>query len=227
MFLPSNRYPFLLEQVHNKVLACGRKAGDVTLITVTKNREIEAIKSVYNSGARDFGENRVQEGLPKIPLLPADVHWHFIGTLQSNKVAKVLPHFCLIHSVDSLELACRISRLSMSINQVTPILLQVNTSFESTKHGLTAEAWERCLDEINSLSHIQVQGLMTLAPFTQDQFAIRRCFRNLFLLREKWIKHMKNPEHFNHLSMGMSNDYLIAIEEGTTLLRIGTAIFET
>lgn len=223
--MSNSRYLIVLEQLHEKAVQCGRDPEEIMLIAVSKNRPVELLWQAYQDGCRHFGESRVQEALPKLPCLPADCLWHFIGTLQSNKAGKVIPEFCLIHSVDTLDLAKKISHISSTKSCTTPILLQVNTSLESSKHGLQASEWEKVLDEINELDHIRVEGLMTMAPLTEDQAAIRHCFRSLFQLREKWRRRMKDGARFHHLSMGMSHDFLIAIEEGATLVRIGAAIF--
>lgn len=219
-------YHQIEQNVHEKALACGRQPQDVLLITVSKLQPVESIQAVYREGGRQFGESRVQEALQKIPELPADCRWHLIGTLQSNKVAKAISHFDLIHSVDTPVLARQISDASQARGVMTSILLQVNTSGETAKHGLSAEEWEKALDAVNQLSHVRIEGLMTMAPYTEETKTIRNCFRQLYQLREKWRANMKEPAIFQHLSMGMSHDYLIAIEEGATLLRIGTAIFE-
>ncbi len=219
-------YRQIQQKVQDKALACGRSPQDVTLIVVTKSQPIEKIQAVYQEGGREFGENRVQEALPKIAELPTDCHWHMIGTLQSNKVAKAITHFDFIHAVDTPLLAQQIAQASQAQNRITSILLQVNTSGEFTKHGLSAETWEQALEAVNVLSHVRIEGLMTMAPYTEDENIIRNCFRQLYQLREKWKKQMKDPAMFQHLSMGMSHDYLIAIEEGATLLRVGTAIFD-
>lgn len=223
--MTNSRYLIMLEQLNEKAVQCGRDPEEITLIAVSKNRPVELLWQAYQAGCRHFGESRVQEALPKLSCLPADCHWHFIGTLQSNKAGKVIPEFCLIHSVDTLDLAKKISHISSTKSCMTPILLQVNTSLESSKHGLQASEWEKVLDEVNELDHIRVEGLMTMAPLTVDQAAIRHCFRSLFQLREKWRSRMKDGARFHQLSMGMSHDFLIAIEEGATLVRIGTAIF--
>lgn len=221
----NSRYPIVLEQVHQKAIQCGRNPEEITLVAVSKNQSVEQLWEAYRAGCRHFGESRVQEALPKLPCLPADCHWHFIGTLQSNKAGKVIPEFCLIHSVDTLDLAKRISHICIERDCAASILLQVNTSMEKSKHGLNAEEWEKVLDEVNALDHIRIEGLMTMAPLTEDQALIRHCFRSLFQLREKWRGRMREGELFRHLSMGMSHDFLIGIEEGATLVRIGTAIF--
>ena len=221
-----NRYSEILAKVHEKALACGREPADICLVAVTKYSSVESMCAVYEAGSRDFGESRVADALDKIPLFPSDCRWHFIGTLQSNKVAKVVSHFHLIHSVDNPALARKISLASEEKGVITPLLLQVNTSQEATKHGLSAEEWKRELEGVNQLTHIRIEGLMTMAPYTEDEKLIRECFRSLYECREKWRCEMKDPASFQHLSMGMSHDYLIAIEEGATILRIGTAIFK-
>ena len=213
------------QKVHDRAVACGRNPMDITIIAVSKGYPIDAILDAYQKGARIFGESRVQEAFQKIPLLPSDCSWHMIGTLQSNKISKAISCFQLIHSVDHIQLAQSISQVSQAKEIVTSILLQVNTSGEKTKHGMSAEEWHRSLDVLNHQPNIRVEGLMTMAPFTDDEKQIRTCFQKLFQLREAWRNQMKNPASFHHLSMGMSNDYLLAIEEGATMLRIGTAIF--
>jgi len=215
----------VLKSVREKAAACGRQADDITLIAVSKNYPVSAMEAVYREGGRNFGESRTQEALSKIPLMPSDCRWHLIGTLQSNKVAKVIPLFHLIHSVDSLNLARKISQAGEARGILTSILLQVNTSGETAKHGLSGDAWENALQELNRLPHLRIEGLMTMAPLTEDQETIRGCFRMLRQLRDTWRSRMSDPHVFKHLSMGMSHDYPIAIEEGATLLRIGTAIF--
>lgn len=221
----STRYCQVVERIQNKTLACGRRLEEVTLIAVSKTCSIESIQSVYTAGGREFGESRIQEAIDKIPFLPKDCLWHFIGNLQSNKVGKAVSAFHLIHSVDTPLLAQKISQISQSKNVISHILLQVNTSGEKTKHGFSAEEWEKMLESVNQLPNLSIEGLMTMAPYTEDEWIIRSCFRKLYELREAWHTQMKNPQVFRHLSMGMSHDYLIAIEEGATLLRIGSAIF--
>lgn len=182
------------------------------LVVVTKNQPISKVLEVYQAGCRDFGENRIQEALLKIGEVPADVHWHFIGTLQKNKVNKAIGKFALIHSVDSYALAEKISQSGGA-----KILLQVNTSGEVSKHGLSIEEWRPSLESLFSLPNLQIEGLMTMAPLTEDTAIIRQTFRKLRLFAEE----LKLPE----LSMGMSHDFEIALEEGATLVRIGSALF--
>lgn len=218
-------YSLIKEQVHEKALACGRLPQDITIVTVSKTWPVERLQAVYEEGGRDFGESRLQEAVQKISQLPSDCKWHLIGTLQSNKIAKALASFQLIHSVDNPVLARKISEMSQAQGIVTPILLQVNTSGEKTKHGLSGEKWQRALENVNQLSHVRVEGLMTIAPHIEDQRLIRSCFHRLYLWREMWRHQMKDPAAFQQLSMGMSQDFLVAIEEGATLLRIGSAMF--
>lgn len=220
-----NFYSKIYQQIREKAQLCGRDPDEITLIAVTKNYSKSAIDGVYQSGGRDFGESRVQEALTKMSALPEDSRWHFIGTLQSNKASKIIPSFHLIHSIDSYSLAQKISRMSQEKGCMTSILLQVNTSGEPTKHGLSGVDWESFLEELNQLKNIRIEGLMTMAPRTEDQKMIRACFRKLHSLREHWRSRMREPALFRHLSMGMSNDFLIAIEEGATLIRIGRALF--
>lgn len=195
----------------------------VTLVTVTKGRAYDDIYPAYEEGARHFGENRIQEALEKISKAPADLHWHFIGSLQKNKVRKVVGHFDLIHSVDSFELAKKISEVSTELGITTSFLIQVNTSGEVAKHGYSPELWESHFRSLIALPSINVEGLMTMAPFTDDTDQIRRCFAGLREFRDSLQEPFGKP--LPHLSMGMSHDYRIAIEEGATLVRIGSAIF--
>ncbi|WP_068466340.1 YggS family pyridoxal phosphate-dependent enzyme [Candidatus Protochlamydia phocaeensis] len=222
----AERYRFIQEDIQEKALKCGRRPEEISLIAVTKTQPLSAIQEAYEAGCRQFGENRLQEALMKMPQLPTDSQWHLIGTLQSNKVNKALDApFCLIHSVDSLELAQKINQVAQKFNKVVAVLLQVNTSLEASKHGLTAEQWQASLSSLVQFASLRIEGLMTIAPFTEDEKAVRACFRQLYQLRENWKEKMREPQIFRHLSMGMSHDYGIAIQEGATLVRIGTAIF--
>lgn len=195
-----------------EILEKTNKAG-AKLIVVSKNQPISKILEVYQQGCRDFGENRIHEALKKIEIAPSGINWHLIGTLQKNKVNKTLGKFSLIHSVDSFELAEKLSKGSHQ-----SILLQVNTSGELSKHGLSIEEWRPYLDSLFSLPNISIQGLMTMAPLTKDTHVIRQTFCKLRQFGEE----LKLP----HLSMGMSHDYELALEEGATIIRIGTAIFK-
>lgn len=215
--------------VRNHVDEIARKFGrlpeEIELVTVSKNQSLSSILQTYQEGCRDFGESRIQDALEKIDQLPDDIRWHFIGTLQRNKVPQTVGRFQLIHSVDSFELLKKISQTSEKLGKETSVLLQVNTSGESTKHGLPPDDWRELFDRVVGLPMIRVLGLMTMAPLTEDEASIRDCFRRLRLLRDEFRMRSGGAMLFEHLSMGMSHDYPIAIEEGATLLRIGSAIF--
>lgn len=202
----------------------GRNPDDITIVTVTKTHPLDELLPAYEAGSRDFGESRIQEALPKMESAPSDIRWHLIGSLQKNKVNKAVGRFVLIHSVDSPELAYKISEVSQKENLITPILLQVNTSHEATKHGLSPEEWRKYFERISTLPGIDLQGLMTMAPLTEDTRKIRQTFAALRLFKNELTERANRP--IKHLSMGMSHDYPIAIEEGATLLRIGTSIFK-
>ncbi|MFT4552249.1 MAG: pyridoxal phosphate enzyme (YggS family) [Chlamydiales bacterium] len=201
----------------------GRDPEEITLVAVSKQHPVNSVLLAYNAGCLDFGENRVLEAVEKIRRAPDDARWHFVGNLQSGRVSKAVASFSLIHSVDSKGLAERISESSKKAGKITEILLQVNTSGEESKNGLTPEEWEECFKDIVALKGIRVKGLMTMAPLTKDKEIIRGTFARLREFRDK-INPYSREEVF-HLSMGMSNDYEIAIEEGATILRIGTEIF--
>ncbi len=198
----------------------------VTLVAVSKGRSVTEMLKVYAAGVRDFGENRVQEAFEKMEQMPADVRWHFIGKLQSNKISKVIGRFVLIHSVDSAELARKISRSSLQRGLRTPILLEANTSGETSKSGLRPEEWEAVFPVLLDLEGIEVKGLMTMAPLTDNESIIRDSFAKLRQLRDRLQSRGGKEVDLSTLSMGMSSDHVIAIEEGATLVRIGTAIFD-
>lgn len=210
-----------LEKVRSQIAeAChksGRDPSDVALIAVTKYATNEDLLEAYRLGLRSFAESRIPTALEKMAHLPSDISWHFIGHLQSNKAAKSAGRFALIHSIDSLALAKKISDASLVQNCITQLLLQVNTSGEASKQGFTISACRQHFAKLSQLPGIAVQGLMTMAPLTEDEQVLRSCFSLLRSLRDE----LKLP----HLSMGMSHDFPIAIEEGATLLRIGSALF--
>ncbi len=198
---------------------------NVLLVAVSKGRSLEEIQEAYEGGCRDFGENRIQEALEKIETAPDDIRWHFIGKLQKNKVKKAIGHFALIHSIDTIELARMVSRASEERGVVTNVLLEANTSGEASKSGYTPKEWERLFSEVLALKGIAVRGLMTMAPLAEDETVIRRCFSKLKELQGSLQTLAGDLADLSTLSMGMSRDYQIAIQEGATLIRIGTAIF--
>lgn len=215
---------FLDKDIKNIAYACGRKPEEITLIAVTKGVESSFIEEIYRSGMRNFGESRVQEALLKMESLPKDVKWHFIGRLQKNKVNKILKKMALIHSLDTLDLAKEISHKSQMQDCTTHALLQVNTSGEKSKAGYSPEIWDKYFLQLLDLPGLKIDGLMTMAPFSLNQKEIRACFRRLREFKE-YLE--KKGLLLPHLSMGMTHDYPIAIEEGATFLRIGSAIFDT
>lgn len=217
-------YQHVLNDISEIAKACGRSPEDILLLAVTKTQPLSAIQEVYLAGCRDFGENRVQEVLPKMEELHVQARWHLIGTLQKNKVSKVIGKFYMIHSVDSPELAEKIAEASVKSGIVTRILLEVNTSGEESKHGFTPDGFKESVQAIAELPNIELHGLMTMAPFDASEDVIRHCFSKLRKLKEETVLGARHP--FNELSMGMTHDYRIAIEEGATIVRIGTALFE-
>jgi len=198
----------------------------ITLIAVSKGVPVEKIKEVYTSGCRDFGESSLSEWAEKKDLLPSDIRWHFIGPLQTKKLPKLINAFALIHSVDSLEILKGIHERSQKAGVITPVLLEANTSGEETKKGLTPYEWEEVWNDCGQLTSVEIQGLMTMAPLTEDKTTIRTCFKALRDLRDRLIPRAFAHTPLYHLSMGMSNDWKIALDEGATILRIGTAIFK-
>jgi hypothetical protein len=179
----------------------------------------------YNLGVVDFGENRVQDALPKIvEFHPQEVRWHMIGHLQSNKSSKVIGPFYCVQSVDSLYLAQTLNRHAGDHGMRLPILLQVNISGEVSKQGMSAVETPEIARQILDLPHLEVQGLMTIAPLVEDAEEVRPVFRGLRILRDQ-LRDMMPQAAWQHLSMGMTDDYRIAIEEGATIVRIGRAIF--
>lgn len=220
-----NQYQNVLKEIAAAAKGCSRDPSNIRLIAVTKTVDWEKVLPLYEAGQRDFGENRVVDALEKKGSAPDDCRWHLIGTLQSNKVRKVVGNFVLIHSVDSVELAKKISDVSLEQGIVTEVLLQANVSGEGTKHGLSAGEWMEHFHEVLAFPGIQVKGLMTMAPETDDKEIIRNCFSELRLLRDALQTRFPTAD-LRELSMGMSSDFKIAIEEGATLLRIGSALWK-
>ncbi len=213
-------------RIEEAALKSGRAPESVRLVAVTKTVPVEKIRQAKEAGAVIFGENRVQEALEKIDRLGNDgIHWHFIGHLQKNKVKHVVGRFDLIHSVDSVDLARMIHTKSVEQGRVTPVLIQVNISGEASKSGVAPEALEALLQAASELKGIRVEGLMTIPPFDPDPEKSRSFFSALRQLRDKIAKSGIEGISLDELSMGMSHDFTVAIEEGATLVRVGTAIF--
>lgn len=207
----------------------GRSPAEITLVAVSKTKPLELVKMAYNLGLMHFGENRVQEALTKIAdFNPAGIRWHMIGHVQSNKAGKVIGSFACIHSVDSLHIAQALNQHAEKASQVSatrqPILLQVNISGEQSKEGMSEEETLVLARQIVALPHLDVQGLMTVAPLVQDPEEVRPVFRRLRELNERLRQEVAGSS-WQHLSMGMTDDYRVAIEEGATIVRVGRAIF--
>ncbi|MBR5004684.1 MAG: YggS family pyridoxal phosphate-dependent enzyme, partial [Erysipelotrichaceae bacterium] len=177
------------------------------------------------AGVRDFGENRADDLIMKAKALPKDIRWHFIGHLQRNKVAKVLPYVSLIHSVESKDLLKVLDKEAQKLHRTVPVLIQFNLAEEDTKTGLSEQEAFDFAKEALSYSHLDVKGIMSMGPHVDDEQAIEDVFRQAHELQIK-LKEMFGPDHFNVLSMGMSSDWNIALRHGSTLLRIGTILFE-
>lgn len=222
---PKDRYLAILSHVESLAIQNGRNPKEITVVCVSKNHSWTEVEQIGLAGCKNFGESRVQEALEKITAAPLDLNWHLIGTLQKNKVNKVIGKFSLIHSVDQLDLAVKISESSLHQQIKTAILLQVNISLEATKQGATKEEWLRDLENVMGLQGVEVKGLMTMAPLIKDQKAVQKVFADLRLFRDQLEQIIGKKGALPHLSMGMSNDYPQAIAEGATLLRIGSAIF--
>ena len=213
------------DNIRNAARRAGRSEDGVILVAVTKTFGPEVINAAVSAGQRHLGENRVQEFLEKAPLIEGDVSWHFIGHLQRNKVRKVIGRFDLIHSVDSFELAGEISRRSADEGIVQDILIQVHTAREETKFGVSPAELIDLTGRIGELEGVSVKGLMTVGTFVPDPQDVRTEFQLLRRLRDEVEGAGIGKVSMGHLSMGMSGDYEVAIEEDATLIRIGTAIF--
>lgn len=204
---------------------CGRNRDEVTLIAVSKTKPVEMIEEAMESGIRVFGENKVQEIIQKEQVLPKDIDWHLIGHLQRNKVRQIAGKTAMIHSVDSLRLALQIQKEYEKIGEVAQILVEVNVAGEESKFGVLPEETEDLIRQIAVMPNIKVCGLMTIAPFVEQAELNRVHFQNLRkLLVDINAKNIDNIS-MSELSMGMSGDYEVAIEEGATFVRVGTAIF--
>ena len=218
-----------LELVENNILeACrrsGRDRSEVTLIAVSKTKPVSMLREAYDLGIRTFGENKVQELTDKYEVLPHDIEWHLIGHLQRNKVKYIIDKTALIHSVDSLRLAETIEKEAAKHQMTADILIEVNVAREESKFGIFPEDLENLVDEIAKLPHIQVDGLMTIAPFVPDPEENRPVFRELRKLSVDIGAKKVDNVNMSVLSMGMTNDYQVAIEEGATMVRVGTGIF--
>jgi len=218
-----------LELVRGRVADAARRSGrnpdDVTLVAVSKAHSPETILEAVQAGQSVLGENRVQEARAKIPLLPSRVRWHFLGHLQSNKVRQALPCFERLHSIDSVALARDVNRVAAELGLFPKVLLEVNVAGEGSKFGFKPEALRASMDDLLQLDRIALDGLMTIPPFAPEAESSRPYFAALRECRDRLVEEFRAglPE----LSMGMSGDFEVAIEEGATMVRVGTAIFGT
>lgn len=218
-----------LQEVEEKIKkACenaGRNRGEVTLIAVSKTKPVEMLQEIYDEGVRDFGENKVQELTEKYEVMPEDIKWHMIGHLQRNKVKYIVGKTALIHSVDSLRLAQEISKEAVKKETVVSVLIEVNISQEETKFGISEDEIFQLVEECAKLPNIQIQGLMTVAPPVDNPEENRPFFRKIKQLSVDIMNKNIDNVSMEILSMGMTNDYTAAIEEGATMVRVGTGIF--
>ena len=218
----------LTEVEANIVAACeraGRSRDEVTLIAVSKTKPVPMLQEVYDLGIRDSGENKVQEMCDKMEVLPQDIKWHMIGHLQTNKVKYIVGKTALIHSVDSLKLAEEIQKQAIKKDVHVPILVEVNIAGEESKFGISKEEAMELVRQISSLDHLQIKGLMTIAPFVDNAEDNRLYFRGIRQLSVDIANQNIDNVCMDILSMGMTGDYAVAIEEGATMVRVGTGIF--
>ena len=213
------------QNIEDSCKKAGRSTKEVTLIAVSKTKPVEMLKEAYDAGARVFGENKVQEIMDKYDHMPSDVKWHMIGHLQRNKVKYIIDKVAMIHSVDSLRLAQTIETEAAKKDLLMPVLIEVNVAEEDSKFGLKVEEVLPFIKEVSTYPHIQIKGLMTIAPFVSDPEENREVFRKLRKLSVDINEKNINNVNMSVLSMGMTNDYQVAVEEGATMVRVGTGIF--
>ncbi len=213
------------EQIDTACKKAGRDRSQVTLIAVSKTKPVEMLQEAYDCGCRDFGENKVQELMDKYELLPKDIRWHMIGHLQRNKVKYIVDKVYMIHSVDSLRLAEEISKEAVKKNVTVRILIEVNVANEDTKFGTTCEEVLQLAKDISKLPNILIKGLMTIAPYVENEEENRCYFQKLKKISVDIMKENVDNICMETLSMGMTGDYRAAVSEGATYVRVGTGIF--
>ena len=225
MEIIKNNLEIINEKVKKAALKTNRTPNEIKLVAVTKTATVEQIKEAISVGVKIIGENKVQEAKEKYQILSTDIEWHLVGHLQTNKVKYAIEIFDLIHSVDSIKLAKEIDKRSLQFGMITNVLVEVNVSGEETKYGIKPEEVEPFLKGISEFSRIRVRGLMTIAPIVEDKEEVRLYFRKLReLSKEIKKKNIKNIR-MDYLSMGMTEDFEVAIEEGANMVRIGRGIF--
>ena len=218
-------YRNVQENIQRACEKVNRSVDEVTLISVSKTKPLSMLQEAYDCGAREYGENKVQEMTEKEGQLPKDIHWHMIGHLQTNKVKYIAPYVHLIHSVDSLKLAQEINRQGEKCNRSIPILIEVNIAEEESKFGIKKDETISLVREISKLPHVAIKGLMTIAPFVDDPEDNRVYFRGIKELSVDIANENIDNLCMDVLSMGMTGDYMVAIEEGATMVRVGTGTF--
>ena len=213
------------ENISKACKKAGRNEQEVTLIAVSKTKPLSDLEEILDAGVIEFGENKVQELCDKYEHIKSPVHWHMIGHLQTNKVKYIVDKVCLIHSVDSLKLASQISKEAEKKQVECDVLIEVNVAQEESKFGITTDETLALIREVAALPHVHIKGLMTIAPFVDDPEENRPVFRSLYELSKAVAKEQIPDVSMEILSMGMTNDYMVAIEEGATMVRVGTGIF--
>ncbi|MDW7671612.1 MAG: YggS family pyridoxal phosphate-dependent enzyme [Bacillota bacterium] len=218
-------YQTITKKIEEACLVSGRQPGEVNVIAVSKLVTIKQMKEAISIGINHFGENKVQDMMEKMKAIDAPVNWHMIGHLQRNKVKYIVDNVSLIHSVDSLSLIQEIERQALKINRVVDCLIQVNVSGEASKFGIDPTEIDSIMESLEGLEKINVVGLMTMAPHYDDPEKTRDSFKRLSFLFETCQEKAYHGTHLKYLSMGMSNDYEIAVQEGANMVRIGSALF--
>lgn len=214
------------KEIVNTAVSCGRGADSIQLIAVSKKKSVETVIECIKAGAVHLGENYIQEAIEKIDIIGKDtVTWHFIGHLQSNKAKFAVKYFEYIHTVDTLKLAKEINKQAGKINKTQKIFVQVNIGKEDTKSGTKIEDTIQLITQINTFKNLSIQGLMCMPPYFSEPDQARIYFKQLAGMKEKITGYQFDNVSMEHLSMGMSNDFKVAIEEGSTMIRIGTSIF--
>lgn len=213
------------EKIKRAAVRAGRNPEEITLLAVTKGVATEKIKFAYDCGLKIFGENYLQEALAKMNVLPSDITWHFIGRIQRNKVRSITGRFSMVHSIDSIKICEEFQRRSEKKNIISNLLVEVNLAEETTKGGILLENTLSFIQNVLKYKNLRMRGLMTMPPYSENPEDSRQYFRKLRELKYNLIKEGVPDEILRELSMGMSSDFEVAIEEGATIVRIGTAIF--
>lgn len=221
----AQNYADVLKNIQKACKSVGRDPSEVTLIAVSKTKPVEMLREAYTAGARYFGENKVQELVGKYDQLPEDVNWHMIGHLQRNKVKSLIGRAAMIHSVDSLRLAEAIEQEAEKQDAQVSVLIEVNVAEEETKFGVKPDEVLSLAEQIAGFPHVHICGLMTIAPYVEDPELNRTIFRKLKKISVDIEGKNINNINMNVLSMGMTGDYEVAVQEGATMVRVGTGIF--